>query len=202
MRAVSALLAAGLMLGGPAAWAADPELKSQKQDPERMAPFGLMLDAGIPGGAGLSAAFRPHQAVRLHLGATHNGLRIGGRAGLTLLPMPGAYTPSFTFELGHTLAGQVDKLARRMSDSSLPPLQSMERVGYSYASTHVGFEFGNPSSLMFFVRAGMSWVELDVPNMEALDEHFRGSLGESEAQGGRFIYTVPSAKLGFVLYFG
>jgi hypothetical protein len=190
------------MLGGPTAWAAAPEVKSQKQDPERMAPFGLLLDAGIPGGAGLSAAFRPNKAVRLHVGATHNGLRLGGRAGITLLPLPGRFTPSATLEVGHALAGDVDRLARRMADPSLPPVQSMERVGYSYASTHLGFELGNPSRYMFFVRGGASWVELDVPNVEALGEPFIGRLGESGAQGGRFLYMMPSAKIGLIVYFG
>jgi hypothetical protein len=202
MRAVGALVAAVLMLGGPAAWAAAPEVKSQKQDPERMAPFGLLLDAGIPEGAGLSAAFRPAKAVRLHLGATHNGLRLGGRAGITLLPKPGGSTPSLTLEVGHAFAGDVARLARRVADPSLPPLQSMESVGYSYASTHLGFEFGDPRGFMFFVRAGVSWVELDVPNVESLGEPFIGRLGQSGAEGGRFLYMMPSAKLGLILYFG
>lgn len=202
MSAVSTLLVAGLMLGGPTAWAAASEVRSQKQDPEKLAPFGLLLDAGVPDGAGLSAAFRPSKTVRLHVGATHNGLRLGGRAGITLLPMQGPYTPSVTFEMGHALAGDVDRLARRMADTSLPPLQSMERVGYTYASTHLGFELGDPSGFTFFVRAGVSWVELEVPNVESLDEAFRTRLGESGAQGGRFLYMMPSAKLGLVFYFG
>jgi hypothetical protein len=167
-----------------------------------MAPFGLLLDAGIPDGAGLSAAFRPARTVRLHLGATHNGIRLGGRAGVTWLPRPGGSTPSVTFEVGHALAGDAARLARRMADSSLPPIHSMERVGYSYASTHVGFELGDPSSVMFFLRAGVSWVELDVPSVEVLGEPFIRRLGESCAQGGRFVYTMPSAKVGLILYFG
>ena len=202
MRAVSALAIAGLMLGGATAWAEAPEVRSKTRDPERLAPFGLLLDAGIPDGAGLSAAFRPARPVRLHLGATHNGLRLGGRAGITLLPRPGGFTPSFTFEVGHTLTGDADRLARRMADSSLPPTHSMERVGYSYASTHLGFELGDPSGFMFFLRAGVSWVELQVPNVEALGEPFIQSLGESGAQGGRFVYMMPSAKLGLIVYFG
>jgi hypothetical protein len=179
-----------------------PEVKSQTRDPERLAPFGLMLDAGIPGGAGLSAAFHPSRSVRLHLGATHNGIRLGGRAGVTLLPWHGGFTPTLSFELGHTLAGNVRKLERRMADTSLPPIHSMERVGYSYASTHLGFEFGEPGAVTFFLRAGLSWVELDVPNVEKLGEPFLEQLGELGAKGGRFLYTVPSAKLGLVLYFG
>jgi hypothetical protein len=202
MRAVSALVIAGLMLGGPMARAGAPEVKSTTRDPERLAPFGLLLDAGIPDGAGLSAAFRPSRAVRLHLGATHNGLRLGGRAGITWLPKHSGSTPSVTFEVGRTLTGDTARLARRMADSSLPPIHSMERVGYSYASTHLGFELGDPSGFMFFLRAGVSWIELEVPNVEALGDPFIQSLGESGARGGRFLYLMPSAKLGLVLYFG
>jgi hypothetical protein len=202
MRAVSSMAIAGLMLGAVTARAEAPEVKSKTRDPERLAPFGLLLDAGIPDGAGLSAAFRPARPVRLHLGATHNGLRLGGRAGITLLPVPGGFTPSFTFEVGHTLTGDTARLARRMADSALPPIHSMESVGYSYASTHVGFELGDPGGFMFFLRAGVSWVELAVPNVQALGERVIQSLGESGAQGGEFLYMMPSAKLGLVIYFG
>lgn len=202
MRALGALVVAGLMLGGVTARAEAPEVARSTQDPERLAPFGLLLDAGLPEGAGLSAAFRPTRTVRLHLGATHNGLRLGGRAGITLLPMHGWYTPSFTFEVGHTLAGNANTLARRMADTSQPPLLAMERVGYSYASTHLGFELGQPGSFMVFLRAGVSWIELDVPNVEDLAEPFITSLGETGAKGGRFIYMMPSAKFGLLVYFG
>ncbi|MBN1204167.1 MAG: hypothetical protein JXB05_04500 [Myxococcaceae bacterium] len=190
------------MLAASTARAEAPEVQRRSQDPERLAPFGLLLDAGIPGGPGLSAAFRPSRAVRLHIGATHNGVRLGARAGITLLPKRGWYTPSVSFELGHTLSGDADKLARRMADSSQPPLHSMERVGYSYASTHLGFEFGAPGSLMISLRVGVSWLQLEVPNVEALGEPFIGRLGEVGAEGGRFLYRVPSAKLGLILYFG
>lgn len=202
MRAVSSLAIAGLMLGAVTARAEAPEVKSKTRDPEWLAPFGLLLDAGIPDGAGLSAAFRPARPVRLHLGATHNGLRLGGRAGITLLPRPGGFTPSFTFEVGHTLTVDTARLARRMADSSLPPIHSMECVGYSYASTHVGFELGEPGGFMFFLRAGVSWVDLEVPNVESLGEPFIQSLGESSARGGEFLYMMPSAKLGLIIYFG
>jgi hypothetical protein len=41
-----------------------------------------------------------------------------------------------------------------------------------------------------------------VPNVEGLGEPFIQSLGESGAQGGRFVYMMPSAKLGLIVYFG
>jgi hypothetical protein len=140
--------------------------------------------------------------VRLHVGATHNGLRLGGRAGLTLLPLSGGYTPSVSFEVGHTFSGDVNKLAQRMADPSLPPTPSMERVGYSYASSHLGFEFGEPQRVMFFVRGGVSLVQIVVPDVRGLAEPLLERLGTEGAQGGRFHSVIPSAKLGMIVYFG
>lgn len=202
MRWVGALLVAGLMLGGTAAWGQVSEVGRRTQDPERLAPFGLLLDAGVPGGAGLMGAFRPSRHVRLHVGATHNGIRLGGRAGLTLLPWTGRYTPSASFEVGHTFTGDVDKLARRMADTSLPPTPAMERVGYSYASTHLGWEFGEPRQVMFFARGGVSVVQLAVPDVRGLAVPYLERLGMEGARGGRFHSLMPSAKLGMILYFG
>ncbi|HEX8702778.1 MAG TPA: hypothetical protein VF815_28345 [Myxococcaceae bacterium] len=202
MRWSSALVVAGLMLSGTAAWGQVSEVSRKTQDPERLAPFGLLLDAGVPGGAGLMGAFRPSRHVRLHVGATHNGIRLGGRAGLTLLPWSGSYTPSVSFEVGHTFMGDVNRLARRMADTSLPPTPAMERVGFSYASTHLGFEFGNPQDVMFFVRGGLSVVQVAVPDVRGLAVPYLEQLGTEGARGGRFHSLMPSAKLGMILYFG
>jgi hypothetical protein len=202
MRAGVELLVAGLMLVGPSAWAQASEVKRKVQDPERLAPFGLMLEAGMPEGSGLSAALRPSRHLRLHVGATHNGLRLGGRAGMTLLPMRGGFTPSASFEVGHALAVDAEKLSRRLADRAQQPIHSMDRVGYSYASTHLGFELGEPRRYMFFLRGGVSWVRLEVPNVEDLQEPFLSSLGDTGAKGGRFLYMMPSAKLGLIVYFG
>ncbi len=202
MRWMGALLVAGLMLGGTAAAGPVSEVSRKTQDPERLAPFGLLLDAGVPGGAGLMGVYRPSRHVRLHVGATHNGIRLGGRAGLTLLPFTSRYTPSASFEVGHTFMGDVNRLARRMADTSLPPTPTMERVGFSYASAHVGFEFGEPRRVTFFVRGGVSRVQLAVPDVRGLKVPFLERIGSEGARGGRFHFTMPSAKLGMILYFG
>jgi hypothetical protein len=190
------------MLVGTTAHGQVGQVSRRTQDPERLAPFGLLLDAGVPGGAGLMGAFRPSRRVRLHVGATHNGLRLGGRAGLTLLPREGRYTPSASFEVGHTFMGDMNKLARRMADTTLPPTPSMERVGYSYASTHLGFEFGEPQRIMFFVRGGVSLVQVVLPDVRGLTGLLLERLGAEGTQGGRFHYMMPSAKLGMIVYFG
>ncbi|SEL72354.1 hypothetical protein SAMN05444354_1081 [Stigmatella aurantiaca] len=206
---VFALLAMGLVFLAPRAHALDGrahafgnEVRLRMQDPERLAPFGLLLDANLPEKIGWSAVFRPSPHLRLQMGGAHNGLRLGGRVAVTLRPLPAGASPSLSFELGHAFAGSAHALTRRLSDSSQMPGPTMDRVGYSYASVHLGFEAGAPGRYMFFVRGGMSWVQLDVPNLETLGEPFLANLGSLEAQGGRFLYARPSAKLGLIVYFG
>jgi hypothetical protein len=212
MGAVSALTLLGLLLTAQVALAAGAapsarltppaELQQRVQDPERLAPFGLMLDAGIPEGAGLSVSFRPRHEVRLHLGATHNGIRAGARAGLTLLPLRGWMTPALTLELGHAQPASERGLERRLADRTLLPSPSFERVGYTYASALLGFEVQAPGGLTFFIRGGFSVMELYGPGMEDLDDPFRGALAPEEARPWRVRSTRPTAKLGILLSFG
>jgi hypothetical protein len=206
---VFALLAMGLMLLAPRAHALDGrtyafgnEVRLRWQDPERLAPFGLMLDANLPETMGWSAVFRPSPRLRLQMGGAHNGLRLGGRVAVTLRPLPSGASPSVSFELGHAFACGAMALNRRLSDSSQMPSPTMDRVGYSYASVHLGFEAGAPGRYMFFARGGMSWMQLDVPNLEALAEPFLANLSALEVRGGRFLSARPSARLGLIVYFG
>ncbi|NOK23074.1 hypothetical protein [Corallococcus carmarthensis] len=171
-------------------------------DPERLAPFGLMLDAGMPEGAGLSGVFRPSPHLRLHIGGAHNGLRGALRAGLTLLPLKGKVSPSFSWEFGHAQAASTKTMNRRLADSTQLPTSSMERVGYSYFSTHLGLEFNATRRLSFFVRGGMSLMEMDVPSLQKLDEPFRDSLSPMETKSWMMRTVQPSGKLGFTFFFG
>ncbi|WP_164009214.1 hypothetical protein [Pyxidicoccus trucidator] len=212
MGAVSALTALGLVLTAQVAIAREvapapntpraTELRQRAQDPERLAPFGLMLDAGVPEGAGLSVSFRPRREVRLHLGGTHNGIRAGARAGLTLLPTRGWLKPALTLELGHARPADARGLERRLADRTQLPSPSFERVGYNYASALMGFEVEMPGRLTFFVRGGLSFLELYGPGMKGLDEPFQGALAPEEARPWRVRSLRPNAKLGFLLSFG
>jgi hypothetical protein len=208
MGAVSALTALGLVLtaqsaeASPVGLAPAGEVRRRTQDPERLAPFGLMLDAGVPEGAGLSVSFQPTRMVRLHLGGTHNGMRAGARAGLTLLPMRGWVTPALSLELGHAEPADAQCLERRLADRTLPPSPSFERVGYTYASALLGFEVRTQQRFTFFIRGGFSVMELYGPGMEDLDEPFRGALAPEEARPWSLRSVRPTAKLGILLSFG
>ena len=203
MGAVSIFTAALVVLSAQTAIAQTQEVvRRRTNDPERLAPFGLMLDAGMPEGAGLSGVFRPSPHLRLHIGGAHNGLRGAARAGLTLLPLSGKFSPSLSLELGHAQAASTKTLNRRLADRTLLPASSMERVGYSYASAHLGLEFNATRRLSFFVRGGMSLMEMAVPSLQNLDEPFRDSLSPVETQSWMMRTLQPSAKLGFALFFG
>jgi hypothetical protein len=204
MGAVSIVTAAVLVLAANTAIAQSQEIRvrARTNDPERLAPFGLMLDAGMPEGAGLSAVFRPSAHLRLHLGAAHNGLRGAARAGLTLLPMKGRWSPSLSLELGHAQAASTESLNRRLADRTQLPTSSMERVGYSYASTHLGLEFNATRRISFFVRGGMSLMQMNVPSLQNLDEPFRDALTPVETHSWKIRKLQPSAKLGLTFFFG
>ncbi|RKH31957.1 hypothetical protein [Corallococcus sicarius] len=203
MGAVSIFTAAVVVLSAQTAIAQTQEVvRRRTNDPERLAPFGLMLDAGMPEGAGLSGVFRPSPHLRLHIGGAHNGLRGAARAGLTLLPLSGKFSPSLSLELGHAQAASTKTLNRRLADRTLLPASSMERVGYSYASAHLGLEFNATRRLSFFVRGGMSLMEMAVPSLQNLDEPFRDSLSPVETRSWMMRTLQPSAKLGFALFFG
>lgn len=204
MRAWAVLLGLGMAFVGRGAWAQQPEVEERRElDPERLAPFGLMLDAGIPeGAAGLAVAWRASRRVRVELGGTYNGIRVGGRAGLTLLPMVGRATPTLSFEVGHARAGDADAVARRLADRTQPPSPGLDRVGYTYGSLHLGFEARLSRDCVFYLRGGANLMELHVPNLESLPEPFRESLGHAEVRGAHYRELLPSAKLGLVLSFG
>ncbi|MBU8895248.1 hypothetical protein DRW03_06745 [Corallococcus sp. H22C18031201] len=201
MGPVSVLATVVMVLAGQGVQAQNREPGRSPQDPERLSPFGLMLDAGMPGGAGFSVAFRPSPHLQLHLGAAHNGLRGAARAGLTLLPLRGNVSPSLTLEAGHAQPADAQALSRRLEDRTQPPSSSMEGVGYTYASALVGFELHASRRLTFFVRGGVSCVQLQARGLAGLDEPFRHAVSPAEEKPWGLFELRPSAKLGFALFF-
>jgi hypothetical protein len=196
------LLGVGVLLAGHEAWAQVTGVERTVNDPERLAPFGLMLDAGVTDGTGLSVVLRPSRQVRVHLGGTYNGLRVGGRVGLTLLPVRARLAPALTLEVGHARKSDVETVARRLADPTQPPAPSLDRVGYTYGSALLGVEYELTPRCTFFLRGGASVMEMEVPSLEGLGGPFRARLGEHELRGGTFRAVMPSAKVGLVAYFG
>jgi len=146
--------------------------------------FGLTMDVGVPDGAALGLAVRPRfDWLRLGAAVTHNGMAPGLRFGVTLDPVSFPMAPTLTVEGGHYWNGTV------------PGISGSPAIGYNYANFHLGLEFGNRAAFRFFVRCGVSWVDLS--GVQAQNANNTAAIANPAYSG----WVAPSAKLGFSLYF-
>ncbi len=147
--------------------------------------FGMTMDIGVPDGAALGIVVRPRfDWLRLAAAVTHNGIAPGLRLGVTLDPIAFPIAPTLTIEGGHYWAGP------------LPMIQGSPSIGYDYANFHLGLEIGNRATFRFFLRGGVSWV--DMSGAQAQNTSGNGSSIDNPSYTG---WLAPSAKLGFSLYF-
>lgn len=165
--------------------------------------FGVLVDAGVPDVVGASIVYRPWKWLRVHGGATFNGIAAGLRAGVTLLP-PFFFgiLPTATVEAGHYFEGDANKLA-----SSDQPSPWLRRVNYDYVNGHLGLELGSQNRFVFYIHGGLSYVRGTVHD-------FQGKLNETTASDTSTESDVkitakdpvvtllaPSGKIGLILYF-
>src|SRR5258705_5328098 len=71
--------------------------------------FGLLVDAGVPGGAGLAAMFRPWRFLRAEGGVNWNTVSFGLRGGVTVIPFEWGVTPTLHLEGGHFFDGDASR---------------------------------------------------------------------------------------------
>ncbi|HZH02608.1 MAG TPA: autotransporter outer membrane beta-barrel domain-containing protein [Myxococcaceae bacterium] len=201
---IAVLTAALSLIARREVWAAGTQVEqgasaSPKPAPIGDAPtrWGLLLDAGIPDGIGLSAVYRPFRPFRFHGGLVTNTASYGLRAGVTYVPFYFAVSPSLTLEGGHLFEGDLSFLqAFGLSQEDA----ERSRFKYNFANAHVGLEMGSPRRFLFFLRAGLSYVDVTFTQFQSLLQSASGSQSV-EAQPAHLRATGPSAKLGFVVYF-
>jgi len=163
-----------------------------------LARYGVLFDAAVPDGFALSFAYRPHWAVRLSLGGTHNLLAPGIRVGASVVPFQWAVAPSLSVDAGHVFAADVGKVIS--GSTSIPkavdPL--LKSVSYNYADLLLGLEFGSQRKFNFYLKLGLSRV-------------WASTSGTGQGSSGNFTTTVkdpavnlgiPSVKLGFIVWVG
>lgn len=149
--------------------------------------FGIQLDLGVPDAVALGFVYRPVKYVRGDLSVTYNALAVGGRAGVTVLPIFGRIL-SGTVEGGYYLDGNANKF----SPTQEPGLDS---VGYKYANFHLGADFGR-ERVTFFVHGGMSYLSTEFKN---LNQQFHDQV--SFRNDPTLTAWFPSFKLGLIVYF-
>ncbi|HYD41919.1 MAG TPA: hypothetical protein VEB43_13910 [Anaeromyxobacter sp.] len=185
LRFVLALL---LSLAGPAA-AATPAARPLPR-------LGLVVDAGLPGGAGLLAQARLAERLRLQAGPFWSGVGFGVKGGAVIAPFRGAVAPVVELEAGYGFRADLSFLAGRGDvPEELAPV--LARARYAYAAAYLGVDVGSPRGLSFFVRAGLARLVATAPGAARTDAG-AGTLLLGDAT---LDATVPSAKLGLQLWF-
>ena len=171
-----------------------PEDGGVRADPDRVRPasaerhrtFGMVMDVGVPDGAALGLSVRPFvEWLRVSAAGTYNGIAPGARVGMTLNPISFPIAPTLTVEGGHYWSG------------SVPTMNDAVAVGYNYMNFHLGLEFGNQSSFRFYLRGGISW--LDISSTINQQSNSSGSANVSDPSFSGWV--APSGKLGFATHF-
>ncbi|HME91326.1 MAG TPA: hypothetical protein VKE49_07870 [Myxococcaceae bacterium] len=156
--------------------------------------LGVTVDAGVPDVMAASVALRPWHWLRLQAGGMHNTVSPGLRGGISLVPFYFWITPSLTLEAGRYFEGDATWIARRLTPNrNLDPL--FGKVGYDFGNAHLGLELGSPRSVSFFLRAGISYVQMGKGVQQAISDPTI-QAGDVPLSG-----VIPSAKLGLLVYF-
>lgn len=167
-------------------------------------PFGVSLDLGVPDFAGLSFNWRPIWLVRAHGGVLFNGVGPGVRAGVTLIPFNFVVTPTLTAEAGYYFGADASFISQGLPIDQTQGgamREVLENLQYMFASAHLGFEVGMPNSFVFYLRAGLSYVDTTLHGSGAAVEEQVGDPNLS-VEDFKLRGTIPSVKLGFLFYFG
>jgi hypothetical protein len=189
---------AGASDGDPAAQ--EPAAPSHRPFPR----FGVSAALGVPDGAVLSGVFRPLDWLRLSAGGSWNYFGYGLQGGVGVAPFHWPIDPTLNLELGHYFDSDMTWVASNAAGvpTELKPL--LERVGYNYANAQLGIEFGSARRFVFFVRAGISYFWTTIHGVSQATNTYT-SGGSTQTANVRiadpeFRATLPSVKLGFLLY--
>ncbi|AGC48259.1 hypothetical protein MYSTI_06987 [Myxococcus stipitatus DSM 14675] len=171
----------------------------EESAPEQRYRFGLLVDAGAPHGIGLSAVLKPLPWLRLQAGPTTNTLSLGVRGGLSILPFQTFIAPSLNAEAGHYFGSDYNDVVDWLGSKPTAATAAIRDVSYNYVAGSVGLEVGAASRFNFFLHLGLSYVRLGVDDASALIEE---ATNESNitARNLRLTATIPSVKVGFLLY--
>jgi hypothetical protein len=159
--------------------------------------WGVLVDAGLPQGATLSAAYRPVSSVRLFAGPAWNYVGYGLQGGVAIAPWRFAVAPVLTVEGGRYFGADVSFLTK--NGQGIPPELStlMKSMTYTYGAVHAGVEFGSQNGFSFAVDLGLAYVALSASGtVTKTDASSTVTFRDPRVRG-----TLPSLKLGFHYWF-
>lgn len=169
--------------------------------------LGFGLDLGFPDFLGVSGIFRPMHWLRLHAGPLYNGSGLGLRGGLSLVPFDFMVTPAATFEYGRYFRSSGTSVMRTVNrfvepDINLGAFEPLVRnLSYEYVTAQLGLEFGPPQTVVFFLRAGLTFLTTTLGGSQETLQIITGDPTIT-VQDFRIRGAFPALKLGFIVYLG
>lgn len=179
---------------GGAGAADGPSVGSRERGDGR---WGVLLDAGLPQGATVSAAYRPIPSVRLFAGPAWNYVGYGIQGGVAVAPWRLAVTPVLTVSAGRCFGADASFLTR--NGQGVPPELSplLERMTYTYGAVRAGIELGSQSGFSFAVDLGLAYVALSANGtVTKTDSSTTVTFRDPRVRG-----TLPSLNLGVHYWF-
>lgn len=158
--------------------------------------LGLVLDAGLPSGAGLLVQARVLPGVRLQAGPMWSGVGWGAKGGLVLAPFRWAVSPTLEAEGGYGFQADLSFLTRQ-GDVPEELGAVLARARYWYVAGYAGLDLGSPRGVSFFLRGGLARLQITAPGTAKSDS----SGGTLEIGDATLTATVPCAKLGLQVWF-
>jgi len=147
---------------------------------------GISADVGAPDGVGLGLVVRPLAWVRLNGHIMHNSAAPGYRVGVTLDPIDFPVAPTATAEYGSYAPGRIIGI------------EKSPFVWYNYANVHLGLEFGKRDYFRFYLRGGVSSINVETKAVSYLVGGKDFSLVSDPKLSA---ILSPTFKLGFVKFF-
>jgi hypothetical protein len=162
--------------------------------------FGVTTDVGVPDGAMASLVVRPLSFLRGHVGAGHNGISAGFRAGATL-SLPFWLSPTASISYGRYAEGDANPLVRRLAGDPSAHNVMLEKVGYQFADGYLGLQLGR-RRVAFLMEAGYSRIEGKVRDLDAMiaGDDPDAATTISFRQDPNVVVWSVSARIGLTVY--
>jgi hypothetical protein len=151
---------------------------------ERNKWVGYTTSLGFPSVVQLGLSVRPGiQWAHVDVMANY-ALKLGYAGSITLDPIDFGIAPTLTAEFGHIARG------------SVPHAKGAE-IGWDYKSIMGGLEFGSRRSFRFFLRAGISWIDVSARNINNVIDNSDIVVGDTTLKAR----ITGTFKIGYNYFF-
>lgn len=160
----------------------------------------VTADAGAPDGLMAGVMLRASPRWRFHVGAGHNTMSLGVRAGVRTDALTGPVSPFAALEAGYYGAGAAQGWARSIAESAGLDRAELDRVGYRFANGHLGLRFGDHRATLF-LQGGVSHIRSHVSVLEVRETTAPMSPTIEIRAQTVLSGWVPSGRFGFATSF-